>query len=97
MAVVQNGLLPEDRIRASIGDVKWPVFVTPWTMYVDINRNCWINLDATYSLSPHGTSNMQVLQLSDGFWKVWLPSGTTWTVGGPDEPVRKGLVLEIEE
>ena len=52
-------------------------YTTPWGMWVDKHRKCWLNPTYTVSENPEGTSRMRVELRSDGY-HVWPPSGESW-------------------
>lgn len=57
-----------------IGDSGW---VTPWGMWVDVDRRCWLHPGYELHANQHGTVTMQVARREDG-WHVWAPRGERW-------------------
>jgi hypothetical protein len=58
----------------TIGEVG---YTTPWGMWVDDDRNCWLHPKYSVEPAPQGTLEMRIQLLDDGF-HVWVPPGKTW-------------------
>lgn len=52
-------------------------YTTPWAMWVDSDRLCWLHPRYDLHQQPGGTVKMRVERRSDG-WHVWPPRGETW-------------------
>jgi hypothetical protein len=61
--------------RMVTGDVG---YTTPWAMWVDDDRNCWLYPRYTLRSQPGGTVQMRVELRVDGYY-VTPPEGYTWT------------------
>lgn len=60
--------------KMTVGEVGYTL---PWGMWVDENRNCWLHPKYSVESAPHGTLEMKVARLDDGY-HVWAPPGKTW-------------------
>jgi len=90
--------LPEHLVELTldtmqIGDV---AYVTPWTMYVDRERFCWLARSFPPGKTPGGTVEMRVERRSDGF-HVWAVPGYRYTPKGQPADGEYLPVAELHE
>jgi hypothetical protein len=77
--------LPDDMEASTIetmmtGEI---AYTTPWGMWVDSQRRCWLHPKYTASRHPGGTVSMRVEKRDDGY-HVWPPRGEKYQPS--DEP-----------
>lgn len=58
------------------------VYTTPWGMWVDRERKCWLHPKYIAEKSLMGTVCMRVEKRRDGY-HVWPPRDEKWTPGPP--------------
>jgi len=65
--------------RSSLADAPFNVllYMTPWSMQVDAEGRCWINMSATAHEDPGGTVSMGVKKTDRGI-VVYPSRGNTW-------------------
>lgn len=59
----------------AVGEI---AYTTPWGMWVDAERRCWLHPGYPAQHFPSGTVSMRIERRDDG-WHVWPPKGETWT------------------
>jgi hypothetical protein len=74
-----TAILPENLEEATvesmaIGETAW---TTPWGMWVDRQRRCWLNPEYTIRDEPAGTVQMRVERHQAGV-RVWVPATERW-------------------
>ena len=73
--------LPEDHLEMTLANLPHgpQVWVVPWAVRVDRDRNMWLNVEVTWQNRPHGTVQMEVKRREDGF-HVSLPRDYRWSL-----------------
>lgn len=76
--------LPKRLIKPSVKDMQvgQHAFITPWGMWVDDQKRCWLHPDYTIHDSEGGTVTLRIERRADGF-HVHAPRGYAW-------PLEKG-------
>lgn len=77
---MSHAILPEDRESPTLGTMARGerAYTTPWAMWVDSERRCWLHPGYPAESRPHGTVSMRVDFAYDGY-HVWMPAGETWS------------------
>lgn len=71
-----NAMLPEDLEGSTIAGMQIgeTAYTTPWAMWVDTDRRCWLNPNYPADDRPHGTVQMRIARETGGF-RVWMTPG----------------------
>lgn len=61
--------LPQDKEENTIGKMKVGEtgYTVPWAMWVDKERNCWLNEDYTIHKGRGGTVQLKIERLKEGY------------------------------
>lgn len=88
-------ILPDQFIEPTLDSILpgESTYVTPWSMWVDLDGKCWIPSNITPSDTPRGTVSMWIARLEAG-WAVDLTTGSDRMWQRSSGPVGVGASRE---